>query len=56
MAAQFSLLQTISFGRGFMMGLEFHELPGVKGQPLLACGGDDAKVHLFTRGQNNEVR
>ena len=52
---QFELLQTIPFGRGFVMGLDFHELPGVKGQPLLACGGDDSKVHLFTSQQDRQV-
>ena len=38
------------------MGLDFHELPGVKGQPLLACGGDDTKVHLLTSQQDGQVR
>ncbi|XP_055075443.2 elongator complex protein 2 [Misgurnus anguillicaudatus] len=45
-------LQTISFGSGFVMDVSLALLPGSR-VPVLACGGDDSKVHLYV--QNNEL-
>ncbi|XP_027031416.2 elongator complex protein 2 isoform X2 [Tachysurus fulvidraco] len=49
-------LQTLSFGSGFMMDVSVTLLPGSR-VPVLACGGDDSKVHLFTQinGQFQKV-
>ncbi|XP_062846773.1 elongator complex protein 2 [Trichomycterus rosablanca] len=41
-------LQTIPFGSGFMMDVSLALLPGSK-VPVLACGGDDSKVHLYVQ-------
>nr|XP_006635894.1 PREDICTED: elongator complex protein 2 [Lepisosteus oculatus] len=41
-------LQTLPFGNGFMMDLSLALLPGTR-VPILACGGDDCRIHLFTR-------
>uniref|UniRef100_A0A8C1USF5 Elongator complex protein 2 n=1 Tax=Cyprinus carpio TaxID=7962 RepID=A0A8C1USF5_CYPCA len=41
-------LQTISFGSGFMMDVSFALLPGSR-VPVLACGGDDSRVHLYVQ-------
>lgn len=46
---QFKELQKISFGRGFILGVDLFHLPALSREPLLVCGGDDAKVHLFAR-------
>ena len=46
---QFKELQKISFGRGFILGVDLFHLPALSCEPLLVCGGDDAKVHLFAR-------
>ena len=32
-----------------MLGVELFSLPGLPSEPLLACGGDDARVNLFVR-------
>ncbi|KAF5899130.1 elongator complex protein 2 isoform X1, partial [Clarias magur] len=49
-------LQTLSFGSGFMMDVSLSLLPGSR-VPILACGGDDSKVHLFVQinGQFQKV-
>ncbi|XP_060798762.1 elongator complex protein 2 isoform X2 [Neoarius graeffei] len=49
-------LQTLSFGSGFMMDVCLALLPGSR-VPILACGGDDSKVHLFVQinGQFQKV-
>ncbi|MCJ8746241.1 hypothetical protein PDJAM_G00139520 [Pangasius djambal] len=49
-------LQTLSFGSGFMMDVSIALLPGSR-VPILACGGDDSKVHLFAQinGQFQKV-
>uniref|UniRef100_A0A3B4BI07 Elongator complex protein 2 n=1 Tax=Periophthalmus magnuspinnatus TaxID=409849 RepID=A0A3B4BI07_9GOBI len=39
-------LQTLSFDSGFMMDVSLALLPG-SGVPVLACGGDDSRVHLY---------
>ncbi|KAJ8273313.1 hypothetical protein GJAV_G00100150 [Gymnothorax javanicus] len=41
-------LQTISFGKGFMMDVSLTFLPG-SSVPILACGGDDCKVYLYVQ-------
>ena len=46
-SGRFEVLQTLSFGRGFVLGVELFCLPDLPGEPLLACGGDDARVNLF---------
>ena len=51
----FEVLQTLSFGRGFVLGVELFSLPGLPSEPLLACGGDDARVNLFVR-QEGKVK
>ncbi|KAJ3609420.1 hypothetical protein NHX12_023941, partial [Muraenolepis orangiensis] len=39
-------LHTVSFGNGFMMDVSLVLLPGSR-VPILACGGDDSRVHLY---------
>ncbi|KAM3928945.1 elongator complex protein 2 [Leptodactylus fuscus] len=39
-------LQTLSFGNGFVLDVCLSVLPG-SGVPILACGGDDSRVHLY---------
>ncbi|XP_029022955.1 elongator complex protein 2 [Betta splendens] len=39
---------TLSFGGGFMMDVSLALLPGSR-VPILACGGDDSRVHLYVR-------
>ncbi|XP_067267372.1 elongator complex protein 2 isoform X3 [Chanodichthys erythropterus] len=41
-------LQTVSFGSGFMMDVSLALLPGSR-VPVLACGGDDSRVHLYVQ-------
>ncbi|XDV34745.1 hypothetical protein PO909_004873 [Leuciscus waleckii] len=41
-------LQTVSFGSGFMMDVSLVLLPGSR-VPVLACGGDDSRVHLYVQ-------
>ncbi|XP_039592800.1 elongator complex protein 2 isoform X1 [Polypterus senegalus] len=45
-------LQTISFGNGFVMDVSLALLPGTT-VPILACAGDDRKIHLFI-SQNSQ--
>ncbi|XP_005998734.1 elongator complex protein 2 [Latimeria chalumnae] len=47
-------LQTLSFGNGFVMDLSLSSLPA-SGVPILACGGDDCKIHLYVQ-QNGEFQ
>lgn len=54
-SGHFEVLQTLSFGRGFVLGVELFSLPDLPSEPLLACGGDDARVNLFVR-QDGKVR
>ncbi|OQV15731.1 Elongator complex protein 2 [Hypsibius exemplaris] len=42
----FELANTISFGRGQVLDLDITRLSGSE-SVLLACGGDDGKIHLF---------
>ncbi|XP_073486934.1 elongator complex protein 2 [Aquarana catesbeiana] len=41
-------LQTLSFGNGFVQGVCLSVLPGTQ-VPILACGGDDSRVHLYVK-------
>ncbi|KAM4631293.1 elongator complex protein 2 [Polymixia lowei] len=41
-------LHTLSFGSGFMMDVSLVLLPGSR-VPILACGGDDSRVHLYVQ-------
>ncbi|XP_072365109.1 elongator complex protein 2 isoform X1 [Scyliorhinus torazame] len=41
-------VQTLPFGNGFMMDVALARLPG-SDAVILACGGDDGKVYLFVR-------
>uniref|UniRef100_A0A673CNS1 Elongator complex protein 2 n=1 Tax=Sphaeramia orbicularis TaxID=375764 RepID=A0A673CNS1_9TELE len=41
-------LHTLSFGSGFMMDVSLARLPGSR-VPILACGGDDSRVHLYVQ-------
>ncbi|XP_063042037.1 elongator complex protein 2 [Engraulis encrasicolus] len=48
-------LQTLSFGSGFMMDVSLALLPGSR-VPVLACGGDDSKVHIYVRHKDEFQR
>ncbi|XP_025894159.1 elongator complex protein 2 isoform X2 [Nothoprocta perdicaria] len=39
-------VQILQFGNGFVMDVSLSFLPG-SNVPILACGGDDCKIHLF---------
>ncbi|MEQ2234796.1 Elongator subunit elp2, partial [Ilyodon furcidens] len=41
-------LHNVSFGSGFMMDVSLALLPGTR-VPILACGGDDSRVHLYVQ-------
>ncbi|KAH0618021.1 hypothetical protein JD844_016940 [Phrynosoma platyrhinos] len=41
-------LQTLLFGNGFAMDVSLSFLPG-SNIPVLACGGDDCKIHLYVQ-------
>uniref|UniRef100_A0AAQ6IER7 Elongator complex protein 2 n=1 Tax=Anabas testudineus TaxID=64144 RepID=A0AAQ6IER7_ANATE len=45
-AKEVKCLHTLSFGSGFMMDVSLALLPGSR-VPILACGGDDSRVHLY---------
>uniref|UniRef100_A0A8K9XER1 Elongator complex protein 2 n=1 Tax=Oncorhynchus mykiss TaxID=8022 RepID=A0A8K9XER1_ONCMY len=51
-----SCTHTISFGSGFMMDVSLAWLPGSR-VPILACGGDDCRIHLYAQcnGQFRKV-
>eukprot|EP00794_Sanderia_malayensis_P003668 gene3668-4185_t len=44
--SEFAAMQTLSLGNGFALSLALTKLPGTE-SPLLACGCDDTKIHLF---------
>ncbi|XP_077362438.1 elongator complex protein 2 isoform X2 [Festucalex cinctus] len=46
-AKEAECLHSLTFGGGFMMDVSLALLPGTK-VPVLACGGDDSRVHLYT--------
>ncbi|XP_019751508.1 elongator complex protein 2 [Hippocampus comes] len=43
-------LHSLTFGSGFVMDVSLALLPSTK-VPVLACGGDDSRVHLFVQSQ-----
>ncbi|KAK5603085.1 Elongator subunit elp2 [Crenichthys baileyi] len=45
---QAECLHNVSFGSGFMMDVSLALLPGTR-VPILACGGDDSRVHLYVQ-------
>ncbi|XP_036177217.1 elongator complex protein 2 isoform X4 [Myotis myotis] len=47
-------LQTLSFGNGFTLALCLSFLPNTD-VPILACGDDDCKIHLFVQ-QNDQFQ
>ncbi|KAL8194182.1 UNVERIFIED_CONTAM: Elongator subunit elp2 [Gekko kuhli] len=47
-------LQTLQFGNGFVMAVSLSWLPGCD-VPILACGGDDCRIHLYTQ-QDGQVQ
>ncbi|KAI1901605.1 hypothetical protein AGOR_G00036120 [Albula goreensis] len=55
-ASQADCLQTLCFGSGFMMDVSLTLLSGSR-VPILACGGDDCRVHLYVQrnGQFEKV-
>ncbi|XP_047461865.1 elongator complex protein 2 [Mugil cephalus] len=48
-------LHTLSFGSGFMMDVSLVLLPGTR-VPILACGGDDSRVHLYVQSNGQLQR
>ncbi|XP_061677937.1 elongator complex protein 2 isoform X2 [Syngnathoides biaculeatus] len=48
-------LHTLTFGGGFMMDVSLALLPGTE-VPVLACGGDDSRVHLYARSREKKLR
>ncbi|KAK6324046.1 hypothetical protein J4Q44_G00063850 [Coregonus suidteri] len=47
--------QTISFGSGFMMDVSLVLLPGSR-VPILACGGDDCRIHLYVQSNGQFMK
>uniref|UniRef100_A0A8C5F925 Elongator complex protein 2 n=1 Tax=Gadus morhua TaxID=8049 RepID=A0A8C5F925_GADMO len=54
--SQVECLHTLSFGSGFMMDVSLVLLPGSR-VPILACGGNDSRVHIYVlfNGELNKV-
>ncbi|XP_073239641.1 elongator complex protein 2-like [Porites lutea] len=52
---KFTCLQTLSFGKGFILAVAVSILPGTV-VPVIACGGEDSKVHLFTQKYDKFVK
>ncbi|XP_069032804.1 elongator complex protein 2 [Embiotoca jacksoni] len=48
-------LHDLSFGSGFMMDVSLVLLPGSR-VPILACGGDDSRVHLYVQANGQLQR
>uniref|UniRef100_A0A8C6T1K0 Elongator complex protein 2 n=1 Tax=Neogobius melanostomus TaxID=47308 RepID=A0A8C6T1K0_9GOBI len=48
-------LHTLSFGSGFMMDVSLALLPGSR-VPILACGGDDSRVHLYVLNHGKDLQ
>ncbi|KAK7898662.1 hypothetical protein WMY93_019515 [Mugilogobius chulae] len=48
-------LHTLAFGSGFMMDVSLALLPGSR-VPIMACGGDDSKVHLYVLNHGKELQ
>nr|XP_058967609.1 elongator complex protein 2-like [Pocillopora verrucosa]XP_058967610.1 elongator complex protein 2-like [Pocillopora verrucosa] len=51
----FTCLQTVSYGNGFILAVAISLLPGTS-VPVIACGGEDCKVHLFTEKDNKFMK
>ncbi|KAJ7377066.1 Elongator subunit elp2 [Desmophyllum pertusum] len=51
----FTCLQTVSFGNGFILALAISIFPETA-VPVIACGGEDSKVHLFTEKDDKFVK
>ncbi|XP_076094139.1 elongator complex protein 2-like [Mytilus galloprovincialis] len=51
----FQLLQTHKFGTGFVLDLSFTVIPDTN-VPMLACGCDDQKIHIFIEQSEKFVR
>ncbi|XP_040044705.2 elongator complex protein 2 isoform X1 [Gasterosteus aculeatus] len=47
-------LHTVSFGSSFVMDVSLALLPGSR-VPILACGGDDAQVHLYVQSNGGQL-
>jgi len=45
----------VSFGKGFILAVALSVLPGTT-VPVIACGGEDSRVHLFTENGNQFVK
>ncbi|XP_061521283.1 elongator complex protein 2 isoform X2 [Phycodurus eques] len=54
-AEEAECLHTLTFGGGFMMDVSLALLPGTK-VPVLACGGDDSRVHLYVQSREKKLR
>ncbi|XP_068849927.1 elongator complex protein 2 isoform X6 [Capricornis sumatraensis] len=52
--SEVTCLQTLNFGNGFALVLCLSFLPNID-VPILACGDDDCKIHLFVQ-QNNQFQ
>ncbi|KAB1258358.1 Elongator complex protein 2 [Camelus dromedarius] len=52
--SEVTCLQTLNFGNGFTLALCFSFLPNTD-VPVLACGDDDCKIHLFVQ-QNDQFQ
>ncbi|XP_074658780.1 elongator complex protein 2-like [Tubulanus polymorphus] len=52
---EFDSLQSLSFGTGFALALAFITIPATN-VPLLACGADDSKIHLFIEQNKRFVK
>ncbi|XP_048662279.1 elongator complex protein 2 isoform X5 [Marmota marmota marmota] len=56
--SEVTCLQTLNFGNGFALALCLSFLPNTDGEyplPILACGDDDCKIHLFVQ-QNGQFQ
>ncbi|XP_050419397.2 elongator complex protein 2 [Patella vulgata] len=51
----FKELQTISFGSGFSLDVVLTVIPNTQ-VPILACGADDQKIHIFTFQEDTFVK
>ncbi|XP_076991723.1 elongator complex protein 2 isoform X2 [Tamandua tetradactyla] len=49
--SEVTCLQTLNFGNGFALALSLCFLPDTD-VPILACGDDDCKIHLFVQQDN----
>nr|XP_003474051.1 elongator complex protein 2 [Cavia porcellus] len=52
--SEVTCLQTLTFGNGFALALSLFFLPNTD-VPILACGDDDCKIHLFVQ-QNDQFQ